>query len=40
MTPALMEAGRAGGTTIVIMSSVLNVMIPKEAWNKTSYKRY
>jgi len=40
MTPALMAAGRAGGTTIMIMSSVLNIMIPKEAWNKTSYKRY
>jgi hypothetical protein len=40
MAPAFMAAGRAGGTTIVIMSSVLNIMVPTEAWNKTNYKRY
>jgi len=31
-----MAAGNAGGTTIVIMSSVLNRMVPKEACNKTN----
>jgi hypothetical protein len=36
MVPAVMAAGSAGGTTIVIMSSVLNRMVPKEAWNKTN----
>jgi len=35
MVPAVMAAGNAGGTTIVIMSSVLNRMVPKEACNKT-----
>jgi len=30
-----MAAGNAGGTTIVIMSSVLNIMVPTEACNKT-----
>jgi len=35
-----MAAGWAGGNTIVIMSSVLNIMIPTETWNKTNYKRH
>ena len=36
MVPAVMAAGNAGGTTIVIMSSVLNRIAPNEACNKTN----
>jgi len=35
-----MAAGRAGGTTIVIMSTALNTMVPTEVWNKINYTRY
>jgi hypothetical protein len=40
MVPAVVAAGKTGGTTTVIMSSVLNIMVPKEAQNKTIYKRF
>jgi hypothetical protein len=30
----------AADTTIVIISSVLNIMVPTEAHNKTIYKRF
>jgi hypothetical protein len=35
-----LAAGKAGGTTIVIMSSVLNLMVPTKAQNKKIYKRF
>ena len=39
VVPAIMATGKVGSTIIVIMSSILNVTVPIEVWNKTNYKR-